>query len=274
MPRAGALSADSRKPVIRLSILLCGVLAALAAMGVLTHWFIFATYSSFPETWQAVVARCLSRTVDGPAYPFSYAALLGNLALLLLFGLQHSIMARAGFQRWLARLMPTPLHRSTYAMAAAIVLEVTMVFWQPIDGCVWDLKQSPTRWAVQSVFWTGLFVAFAGVVAMRSSDLTGMTQIQCYLRGEEYESKPLSARGPYRLVRHPMWLGTLFLLWATPTLTLGRLIMAAGLTVYILIAAPLAERDLLRQYGNAYRAYQSVTPRWIPRLGWHRKQHD
>ncbi len=274
MPRAGSLFADSPKPVIRLSILLCGVLAALVAMGVLTHWFIFTACSSFPETWQAVVARCLSRTVDGPAYPFSYAVVLGNLALLTLFGLQHSVMARAGFQRWLARLVPTPLHRSTYAMAAAIVLEVTMVLWQPIDGCVWDLRQSPVRWVVQGVFWTGLFVALAGVVAMRSSDLTGMTQIQCYLRDKQYEPEPLSARGPYRLVRHPMWLGTLLLLWATPTLTLGRLIMAGGLTIYILIAAPLAERDLVRIYGNGYRAYQSVTPRWIPWLGWRRKQHD
>jgi len=194
-------------------------------------------------------------------------ALLVDGALIALFGLQHSVMARPGFKAWWTRLVPKPIERSTYVLASSLVLILLFWAWQPIPEAVIRFEDETARGVM-----TGLYLAGYGLVLLATFqidhfDLFGLRQVALYFRRSRYADKQFAVPFLYRLVRHPIYVGWIAVFWLTPDLSVGRVYFAAGMTAYILAAIPFEERDLVATLGAPYVRWRARTPRFLPRLG-------
>lgn len=203
--------------------------------------------------------------LDGPlAEPLAQAITINTL-LIALFGLQHSVMARLGFKRWLTQVVPQPVERSTYVLATNVVMGVFFWQWRPLGGVVWELDLPAARGAAWSLFAIGGLTVLVTTFLINHFDLFGLRQVYLYFRGREYTHLPFVTPGPYRFVRHPLYIGWLLAFWATPVMTLAHLLFATGMTAYILIAICLEERDLVAAH-PAYADYRRRVPMLIPNI--------
>lgn len=206
----------------------------------------------------------LDGAVEDPRPVALGQAVLINLALVAAFGLQHSVMARPAFKRWLDRWVPRAMERSTYVLATNIVLGVLFWQWRPMGGLVWHVEAEWARVALWVLFAAGWLTVLVTTCLINHFDLFGLRQVWLYFRGRSYTPLPFVTPGPYRLVRHPLYVGWLLAFWATPTMTVAHLLFAVSLTVYILMAIRLEEHDLL-EYHRAYADYRQRVPMLVPR---------
>jgi protein-S-isoprenylcysteine O-methyltransferase Ste14 len=204
------------------------------------------------------------RSIDSPATVPFLLALLVNLGLLALFAVQHSVMARPAFKSWWTRFIPEPAERSTYVLFSSLALIALFVFWQPMGGVVWHVENTSGRTALHAVFAFGWLLVLVTTFLINHFDLFGLRQVWLHLLGKPYTSLKFVTPGPYRLVRHPLYVGWLCAFWATPTMTVAHLVFALATTAYILIAIRLEERDLVTYHGEAYLAYRRQVPMLIP----------
>jgi protein-S-isoprenylcysteine O-methyltransferase Ste14 len=190
-------------------------------------------------------------------------ALLINVGLVALFGVQHTIMARPGFKRWIARVIPPPVERTTFMMATCAVFVLMFMHWRPMPVTLWSLDGA---WAavVLGIGFVGWGIVLLSTFLIDHFDLFGLRQTVLAFRGRPYTQKPFVERSLYRHMRHPLMFGFLLAFWAAPTMTAGRLCLAGSYTVYILLALFIEERDLVRLHGNAYREYQRRVPKLLP----------
>jgi len=200
---------------------------------------------------------------DGGQTPF-LSALAVDLALIALFGIQHSVMARPGFKERWTRLVPGPIERSIFVLCASFCLLLLFREWRPVPGGLWDFPAGPMCSALTGLFWAGWLIALASSFLINHFDLFGLRQVYLYLRGIDYA--PVAFRHPlfYKYVRHPLMLGFLIAFWATPHMSAGHLIFSLGMTVYIFIGIALEERDLLNKFGEEYEQYRRQVPMIIP----------
>lgn len=208
------------------------------------------------------------KSIDSPPAGSFGQALLIDLALLGLFALQHSVMARPAFKRAWTRIVPEAIERSTYVLFSSLALIVLFRFWQPLGGIVWSVEDPVASAILYGVFGFGFFLVLLSTFLINHFDLFGLRQVWTYFRGRRYESLPFATPGPYRLVRHPLYLGFLLAFWATPTMTVAHLVFAIATTGYILIAIQFEERDLVSFYGARYADYRARVPMLIP---WRRR---
>jgi len=206
------------------------------------------------------------RTVDGPASGSLAVAIAIDVALLGLFAVQHSVMARRGFKRWLTRFIPEPAERSTYVLFSSLALIALFAAWRPLGGVVWEVESPVGRATLLTVFATGWLVVLACTFLINHFDLFGLRQVWLQLRGRPYTQLRFATPWPYRVVRHPLYVGWLLAFWATPTMTLAHLLFAIATTGYILIAIQLEERDLVAAHGASYAEYRERVPMLIPRI--------
>jgi protein-S-isoprenylcysteine O-methyltransferase Ste14 len=209
----------------------------------------------------------LPMTVDrGPAASLG-TAVITDLALIALFGVQHSVMARQGFKQAWTRTVPKPIERSVYVLTASATLIIMFSLWRPIEGIVWDVANPK----VQAVLWA-LFAAGWGVVLLSTFlinhfELFGLQQAWLHLRTRE--AAPPVFRQPlfYKWVRHPLYLGFFLAFWATPHMSYGHLLLAIGMSIYMLIAIGYEEKDLVGYFGREYEEYRSRVGMLIPWIG-------
>jgi methanethiol S-methyltransferase len=207
------------------------------------------------------------RSVDnGIAAPFG-EGLAVNLALLGLFAVQHSVMARPGFKRWWTRFVAPSVERSTYVLIASVVLFVVFWQWRTMPAVVWDVTSSSGRAAVWAVFWLGWVIALASTFMISHFELFGLRQAYLASRGKPRIDTGFRTPLLYRLIRHPLMVGFLMAFWSAPTMTAGHLLFAVATTAYILIAVQLEERDLAASLGTPYREYRRRVPMFVPRPG-------
>jgi methanethiol S-methyltransferase len=200
-----------------------------------------------------------------PAVPL-WRALAIDTLLLGLFAVQHSVMARPAFKRWWTRFVPQPLERSTYVLFSSLALIALFAWWQPIGGMVWDVQDALGRGVLYALFAFGWGLVLASTFLINHFDLFGLRQVWLHLRGQPYTPLRFTTPGPYRLVRHPLYVGWLFAFWATPTMTAAHLVFALATTAYILIAIRFEEKDLVDAHGADYAEYRRRVPMLIPRL--------
>lgn len=188
-----------------------------------------------------------------------------NLALLSLFAVQHSVMARPAFKRWWTRFVPTPIERSTFVLASSLVLALLFWQWRPLPMPVWDFQGTVTGYVLLGVSALGWMLVLLSTFAINHFDLFGLRQVWLHARQRPLVEGPFVTRAFYRIVRHPLMLGFLIAFWAAPTMSLGHLLFAMVTTGYILIAVKfLEERDLVAQHGETYREYQRRVPMLLP----------
>lgn len=202
--------------------------------------------------------------LDGAPSGSIAVALAIDVALLTLFAVQHSVMARKGFKDWWTRIVPKPLERSTYVLLSSVALIVLFWQWRPLGGVVWSVEDPLGRFVLRALFAFGWGLVLVSTFLINHLDLFGLRQVWLYLIGRPYTTLHFGTPGPYRLVRHPLYVGWLFAFWSTPTMTLAHLLFSIATTAYILIAIQLEERDLVREHGESYEAYRRSVPMLIP----------
>lgn len=204
--------------------------------------------------------------LDGPATEPLSRALAINTALLGLFAIQHSLMARKWFkQRW-TRIVPKPIERSTYVLFSSLALIVMFWLWRPMGGDVWSVEGGAAV-LLRAGFAFGWGLVLVSTFLIDHFDLFGLRQVWLYLVGRPYTPRTFTTPGPYRLVRHPLYAGWFFAFWCTPTMTLAHLMFAAATSAYILLAITFEERDLVHEFGDTYEAYRRRVPMLVPFTG-------
>jgi protein-S-isoprenylcysteine O-methyltransferase Ste14 len=236
---------------------------SIFAYGVVSYGIFFAT---FLYAIGFVGGFGVPRIIDGPLEGSLAAALAIDLGLLGLFAVQHSVMARQGFKRLLTRVVPDAAERSTYVLASSVALLLLFSQWRPIGGAVWSFESPVAQAVAYSVFATGWATILICTFLINHFDLFGLRQTWLALLDRPYTPVRFTTPGPYRVVRHPLYVGWLLAFWATPTMTATHLLFAIMTTAYILIAIQLEERDLVAAYGESYAAYRRRVPMLVPRL--------
>ncbi len=207
------------------------------------------------------------RSIDsGPTVSPGGAVLIDAL-LITLFGLQHSVMARPGFKSALTRHWPAPIERSLYVLMTVAVLVVLFLLWQPIPALVWSAGGDVLRGGLWALFALGWTLVFVSTWLLNHFELFGLQQAWHHYRGTEAPGPRFRTPLFYNYVRHPLYLGFVFALWAIPDMSQGHLLLAAGLTLYILIAIRYEERDLTAHLGEQYAEYRKRVGMLIPGIG-------
>ncbi len=205
------------------------------------------------------------KSMDSPAEGPWQTALLIDAALLALFALQHSIMARPAFKRVLTRVVSPVVERSTYVLASSLALIVLFWQWRPLGGMVWSVENEIGVALLYAGFAFGWTLVLVTTFVINHFDLFGLRQVWRHLNGQPQQGLKFVTPVLYRMVRHPLYVGWFFAFWCTPTMTVTHLFFAVMTTAYILIAIQLEERDLMRELPE-YAAYRARVPMLIPFL--------
>jgi methanethiol S-methyltransferase len=201
----------------------------------------------------------------GPVSSVTHA-LIVDLALLALFAVQHSGMARPAFKAWWKKYVPEAAERSTYVLLSSLALAALYVYWEPIEGTIWTAPAGLIRNAVISLYLFGWVLLLYTTFLIDHFDLFGLKQVWRRLNDRIYRAPVFRTPSLYKLVRHPLYIGWLMIFWAAPTMTVAHLVFAAMTTAYILIAIRWEERDLVAAFGSVYIDYRARTPMLVPRL--------
>ena len=239
--------------VARLAILLY----AVVSYAIFTASFLYAL--GFVGNY--VVPKSID--VGPPASPGEAIAL--NLLLMSLFAIQHSVMARASFKRWLTSFVPAACERSTYVLLSSLILLLLFWQWRPIPAPVWQVT-GIAAFLLIGLHWLGWLIAFASTHMIDHFDLFGLRQAFVALRSAETSGQSFRTPLLYKIVRHPIMLGFLLAFWATPEMTAGHLLFALANTAYILVALQFEERDLIAAFGATYQEYRRRVPMLVPRV--------
>ena len=233
----------------------------------------FIVYLFFLATFTYAIAfvgnvPLVPKTIDsGPPGPL-LEALLINTALLGLFAVQHSVMARRSFKRWWTRIVPEVVERSSFVLAASLVLALLLWQWRPIASpMIWQVSDPIGRLVLHGVFWAGWVVLLISTFLLNHFELFGLRQVFAHLSGRQLPTQDFRTPLFYRHVRHPLYLGFVPSFWAAPDMTAGHLLFTVASTGYILIGIWFEERDLIAQFGDRYRLYREQAGMLFPKFG-------
>ena len=237
---------------------------ALLAFGV----FAYACFlASFAVGGDFLTGAGFVHGIDAPAALSVPATIAIDVALLALFGISHSVMARPGFKRRWTKVVPQAAERSVYVLTSSIFLGLAFWQWRALPESIapiWNLTSAGARGALWALAAAGFVLAIASTFMTNHFDLFGLRQVWLAARGRPYEPVAFKQRAVYRLVRHPLMLGLLIAFWATPTMTWDRALFAIGMTAYIAIGITFEDRDLERTFGESYRRYRREVRAVIP----------
>lgn len=235
--------------------------AAVFTYGVVAYLAFFVTFLYLIGFTGNIL---VPKSVDGPAAMPTAIAIAINVSLIALFGIQHTIMARAGFKRWWTQYIPKAAERSTFVLTTVAILVLMFWQWQPIEGTVWTIENEAMRAGMWTLFALGWATVLYASFLINHFDLFGLRQVTLYAMGREYTPLPLKVTALYRMVRNPLMTGFLIAMWATPDMTMSHLLFAGTYTAYILIGIQIEERSIMNELGESYRQYRAKTPMLIP----------
>ena len=234
---------------------------AVLLYGVVVYAIFFATFLyMIGFTGNLLVPK----SIDGALQVPLWQAIITNVFLVVLFGVQHSVMARPWFKRAWTKIIPAAIERSTFVLFTVLVLAALFYFWQPLGGVVWAVEDSFISGALMALFALGWVIVLVSTFLINHFDLFGLRQVWLYFRGKAYE--PLRFRVPimYNWIRHPLYFGFILAFWAAPVMSASRMCLAILFTTYILKAIRWEEKDLLEHFGEKYRTYKERVPMLLP----------
>jgi protein-S-isoprenylcysteine O-methyltransferase Ste14 len=209
----------------------------------------------------------VATSIDGvPITPLA-TALAVDTGLLALFAIQHSLMARPWFKERWTQIVPWTIERATYVLAASLALILLFWQWQPVGGVVWTVENAGARIVLWTLFAAGWALVLVSTFIINHFDLFGLRQAWLPLTGRAYTPIAFRTPGPYRVVRHPIYLGFILAFWMTPAMTVTHLVFALATTAYILIAIQFEEHDLVAEHGEKYESYRRQVPMLVPVKG-------
>jgi protein-S-isoprenylcysteine O-methyltransferase Ste14 len=231
--------------------------------GVLAYLIFFGT---FLYAVGFIAQLVVPKTINSGATASTGQALLINLALMSLFAVQHSGMARQSFKKLFAAFASPALERSTYVLLASLSLVLLFWQWRPITAIVWEIETPMAAYAAVAGSFAGWLVVLYSTFLISHFELFGLTQVVSHFAGRLAEPMKFRTPGLYRLIRHPIYLGFIIAFWSTPTMTLGHMLFATVTTAYIFVGIWLEERDLVTLFGDQYRHYRQKVAMLIPGL--------
>jgi protein-S-isoprenylcysteine O-methyltransferase Ste14 len=206
------------------------------------------------------------KSIDSSPEGSTWVASAIDGALLALFALQHSIMARPWFKRAWTRFVPEPVERSTYVLLSSAALLLMFWQWRAIGGIIWDVGSGAAQTIMFGVYAAGLLIVLISTFLINHFDLFGLRQVSLYLAGRPYTRLEFRAPFFYKYVRHPLYVGWLLTFWAAPVMTAAHLFFAVMTTAYILVAIRFEEADLMTAHGEKYLRYRREVPMIVPAL--------
>lgn len=242
----------------RLGIMLYAAVAYTLFLAVFTAFIFWSLDFLLPRTLDQSSLVGLSQG--------KVSAILVDVALVILFGLQHSVMARPAFKKRLLKWVPESAERATYVLFSSLFLALLMVAWQPLHGHVWQLR-GPAMVVGYGINALGWGFLLAATFMVSHFELFGLRQAWLNFRRQGSRSPHFTTRFAYGFIRHPIMTGVLMGLWLVPVMSWGHLLLSLGLSGYVLVGTHFEEKDLVRFLGERYRLYRQQVPMFFPRLG-------
>ena len=204
------------------------------------------------------------KAIDTGANSGIFEAIVVNLALMSLFAIQHSVMARKSFKHWWTQFIPKSVERSTYVLCASLTLLLLFWQWRPMPAVIWNVQEPEMAMVIATLSFIGWVIVFTSTFLINHFELFGLHQVANNLVGREMPAPVFRTPFFYRFVRHPIYLGFIIAFWAAPTMSAGHLLFAAVTTAYIFVGIMLEERDLVGMFGDEYRRYRERVSMLFP----------
>jgi methanethiol S-methyltransferase len=236
----------------RIAAFLFGLVAYSAFLGTILYAIGFIANLGVP------------RSVDvGPEAPIGQALVIDTV-LILLFAIQHSLMARTSFKRWLMQFVPAAIERSTYVLLSSLALSLLFWQWRSIPSIIWQVAEPAPALMLTALSMIGWLIVLLSTFLINHFHLFGLYQVASHLTGRPMAEPKFKTPLFYKAVRHPLYFGLLVAFWATPAMTVGHLLFSVLTTAYVVIGALLEERDLVELFGDQYRHYRQKVPMLVP----------
>ena len=237
----------------RLTIFIYGIFAYLFGLSTLI-WFLL-----FVGSWDFLPTH-----VDSVKTNSLGLALIINISLITLFALQHSIMARRSFKEFMTKFIPEAAERSTYVLISGIFLSLICIYWQGVDGYLWQIDNRAGQIILISIYVFGWTFSVVSSFLINHFELFGLEQVYLNLKNRVEPEITFKESFFYKFIRHPLQLGTLIGIWATPAMSYTHLMLSLTFSIYLFIGLYFEEKDLARTIGKKYKAYQKRVPMIIP----------
>lgn len=237
----------------RYVIFIYGIVSYSIGLGVLV-WFIL-----FIEGWEFLPLHIDSKTAGSLS-----SALFINASLIILFALQHSLMARLAFKKRWTRIISPTIERSTYVLLSGIIMGLICLYWQPVNGMLWQVEHQLGQILLIVGYFIGWSFAIAATFLINHFELFGLQQVYFNLLNKVEASPSFVEKGFYKIVRHPLQLGVLIGLWSTPNMSITHAILSIALSLYIFIGLYYEEKDLVTTLGADYEHYQQRVRMIVP----------
>ena len=237
--------------------------ALVMLYGVVSYFLFFGVFVYFMGfVGDVFVPISISSEVE----EYSSNALMINIGLMLMWGVQHSVMARGWFKDMISSVVPHHVERSTYVLASAIVLAALMYYWQPMEGIIWQVENPMAVNVLWGFFGLGWVLVFVAIFLTDHFDLFGLRQTWLHFVKKTYTHVVFTEILFYRWIRHPMMLGLFIAFWSLPTMTVGHLVFSIGMSIYVLLGIHFEEKGLAKAIGQTYVDYQQRTSKVIPKI--------
>lgn len=194
-------------------------------------------------------------------------ALIVDIGLIVLFGVQHTVMARKSFKEKWTRIVPWYIERSTYVLFSSLAVLLLLWFWQPLTTTIWEVEAAWATLLLDLGFWLGWIIVFISTYMIDHFSLFGLRQVWNHLTGKSHEGPGFKEPALYKYVRHPLMLGFIIAFWSVSHMTAGYLVFSIGMTLYIIIGVYYEEKAMVRRFGDEYRSYQDRVGKFFPGLG-------